>query len=346
MHIVINTLPGSTEAFPHHVVRYLDQVITRIQKEKSAVQFSCLHVLDEASPLPNLPSIESVPPESGLRARFSGSNSVDGLLKKHLADLVVSPLQTALTKTSFPQVLLALDLAAWEGQKGHTANFKDARKACITARHIIVPTEHLRRRCLELFEAPMEKIVVAPPGVADGLSSPTRSVVEKPYIILFYDPLTAPLLATVRAALEKRHKEFPFTQVVVGPALPDEPDQWGPGVVRIEQCPANHLSGLYKEAQFFLYAAPHDGSGLRVLEALATGVPVLAAGSRGVSEVAGDAPIFFNGESMDAFFQSLKRILSEDEQSRAKRVHTGNKIASRYSWDKTMWKVLATLKQP
>ena len=190
----------------------------------------------------------------------------------------------------------------------------------------------------------MEKIVVAPPGVAAGLDSPTHSVVEKPYFVFFYDPLSAPLMATIRKALEKRHEEFPFTQVIVGPTLPDEPRQWGPGVVRIEQCPANHLAGLYQEAAFFLYPAPHDDCGLRVLEALAAGVPVVAAGTRGLTEVAGNAPIYFNGESLDAFFQSLKRVLAEDGQSRGKRIETGKQTAGRYNWEKTMWKVLATFK--
>ena len=74
------------------------------------------------------------------------------------------------------------------------------------------------------------------------------------------------------------------------------------------------------------------------------GVPVLAAGSRGISEVAGDAPIYFNGESMDAFFQSLKRVLSEDGQHRAKRIQTGKQVASRFDWEKTMWKFLAAFK--
>ncbi len=344
MHIVINTLPGAATPFPHHVVRYFAQVLERIQKEKPSVRFSCLHASGESSPFPGLPAIESAPPETGFRVRLSRSDSLDGLLKKHETDLVLSPLQTALPRVALPQVLLALDLALWEGASAPKADIKGTKRACAAAKYIIAPTEHVRRRCLELFEAPMEKIVVAPPGVADGFENPTTSVVEKPYIVIFYDPLTAPLLVNLRAALEKQREKFPFTQVIVGPTLAEEPAQWGPGVVRIEQCPANHLAGLYRESAFFLYAAPHDGCGLRVLEALATGVPVLAAGSRGLSEVAGDAPIYFNGESLDSFFQSLKRILSENAQSRGKRISTGKQIASRYRWDKTMWKVLATFK--
>lgn len=346
MHIAINTLPAANVPFPHHVTRYLDLVLGEIRREKPSLRFTSFHLAGTPNPLPSLPGVESAPVESGLRARFSGGDSLDGLLKKHGVDLVLSPLQTALSRTSLPQVLLALDLAPWEDGNAPSPGIKETKRACAAARHIITPTEHLRRRCLELFEAPMERIVVAPPGVAPGLKESAQSVVEKPYVVLFYDPLTAPLLATIRDALKNRRDEFPFTQVIVGPTLEEEPDQWGPGVVRIEQCPANHLAGLYRESAFFLYAAPHDGSGLRVLEALATGVPVLAAGSRGVAEVAGDAPIYFNGESLDAFFQSLKRILREDGQSRGKRVNTGKQIAGRYSWEKTMWKVLATFKHP
>jgi glycosyltransferase involved in cell wall biosynthesis len=344
MHIAINALPGAFAPFPVHITRYLSQVVAQIQKEKPSVRFSCIATEGDVSPFPAMPVIESPRPESGIRLRLSRANPVDGLLKTNQIDLVLSPLQCAFAKCAVPQVLLALDLDPWESGAISSGGSRDAKAACAAARHIIAPTEHIRRRCLELFEAPMERIVVAPPGVASGLYNPANSVIEKPYFALFYDPLTAPLLNTIRAALAKRPDEFPFTQVIVGPSLPEEPDNWGPGVVRIEQCPDSHLAGLYQQSSFFLYAGPHDGSGLRVLEALATGVPVLAAGSRGVAEVAGDAPIYFNAESLDAFFQSLKRILSEGGQARGKRITTGTQIASRYNWEKTMWKVLSTFK--
>lgn len=345
MHIGINTLPSDSAPFPHHVLRYLTQVIMPIQREKPSIRFSCLHPAGEPPGLPLLPGIAVEPAAGGIRSFLGrGGIQIDALLQQHKIDSVLSPIQTPLLRHAAPQVLLALDLSPWEGGRAGAGNVKNIKRACAQAQHIIAATEHVRRRCLELFEAPLEKIVVAPPGVSAALSEPQGSVVEKPYMVFLYDPLSAPLLSTIRQALEKRQKEFPQTQVVVGPTLPDEPGHWGPRVVRIEQCPDGHLAGLYRQADFFLYPAPGDGSGLRVLEAMAAGVPVLAAGSRGVMEVAGDAPIYFNAESLDAFFQSLKRILSEDGQVRAKRIHTGQQIAARYRWDKTLWKVLSAFK--
>lgn len=345
MHIGINTVPAEGIPFPHHVIRYLSQIITPIRGEKNDLTFSCLHDAEYPAEMPGMPGIPVERPAGGLQAllRRSGS-SLESAIQQNGIDLVLSSIQAPCLKAAMPQILVALDLYPWERGGANAPGFKNTKRACATARHIIAPTEHVRRRCLELFEAPMEKIIVAPPGVSPNLSKPTISVVEKPYIVMFFDPLTAPLLHTVREAMEKRKDEFPQTQVIVGPTLPDEPDNWGPRVVRVEQCPDSHLAGLYREADFFLYPAPDDGSGLRVLEAMAAGVPVLAAGSRGVMEVAGDAPIYFNGESLDAFFQSLKRILSEEKHLRSKRIHTGTQIAARFSWDKSMWKVLTTLK--
>jgi glycosyltransferase involved in cell wall biosynthesis len=344
MHIGINTVSAETGPFPHHVVRYLAQIIAQIPQEKNHLTFSCFHDADVAPPLGGMPGIPVERAGGGFQSLLRRGNNLESALQQHNIDLVVSPIQSPCLKTTVPQILVALDLAPWDRGGAGAPGFKNTKKACATARHIIAPTEHVRRRCLELFEAPMEKIVVAAPGVSPNLSKPTLSVVEKPYVVMFFDPLTAPLLHTVREAMELRKDEFPQTQVIVGPTLPDEPEQWGPRVVRIEQCPDAHLAGLYREADFFLYPAPDDGSGLRVLEALAAGVPVLAAGSRGVMEVAGDAPIYFNGESLDSFFQSLKRVLTEEKQLRAKRIHTGTQIAARFAWDKSMWKVLTTFK--
>lgn len=344
MHIGINTVSPETGYFPHHVIRYLAQIIAPIQRDKNDLTFSCLYDADYRPEMPGMPGIPVERPAGGLQSLLRRGNQLENALQQHGIDLVVSPIQAPCLRSPVPQILVALDLAPWERGGAGAPGFKNAKRACATARHIIAPTEHVRRRCLELFEAPMEKIIVAPPGVSENLSKPTISVVEKPYIVMFFDPLTAPLLHTLREAMEKRKDEFPQTQVIVGPTLPDEPEQWGPRVVRIEQCPDSHLAGLYREAKFFLYPGPDDGSGLRVLEALAAGVPVLAAGSRGVMEVAGDAPIYFNGESLDAFFQSLKRVLSEEPQLRKKRIHTGTQIAARFAWDKSMWKVLTTFK--
>lgn len=345
MHIGINTVSAEAGPFPHHVIRYLAQIIAPIQRDKNDLTFSCLH---DAEYGPEMPGMAAIPVEraaGGLQSLLRrGSNNLENAIQQHNIDLIVSPIQSPCLRPPVPQILVALDLAPWDRGGPGAPGFKNAKRACLTARHIIAPTEHVRRRCLELFEAPMEKIVVAPPGVSPALSKPTMSVVEKPYIAMFFDPLTASLLHTVREAMNKRKDEFPQTQLIVGPTLPDEPESWGPRVVRIEQCPDSHLAGLYREADFFLYTGPDDGSGLRVLEAMAAGAPVLAAGSRGVMEVAGDAPIYFNGESLDAFFQSLKRILSEEPQLRAKRIHTGTQIAARFAWDKSMWKVLTTFK--
>ncbi|MBX3180049.1 MAG: hypothetical protein KF886_22085 [Candidatus Hydrogenedentes bacterium] len=341
MHIGINTLPLDPHPFPHHAHRYLARVLACIRKEKQAIQFSCLHEEGRAPGLPELPAIPLECKPGGLWRR--GGANLDAAIAEHKIDLLLSAIQTPYTGQAVPQVLLALDLFPWDRNPA-APGIKTIKKACAQARHIIAPSEHVRRRCLEVFEASMEKIVVATPGVSTALSEPATPFVEKPYIVFLYDPLTAPLLDKIRAALDARIKEFPQTHVVVGPALPEEPAQWGPRVVRIEQCPDNHLGGLYREADFVLYAGPDDGSGLRVLEGLAAGAPVLAAGSRGVMENAGDAPIYFNGESLDAYFQSMKRILAEGGHARNKRIHTGQQIAARFRWDKTMWKVLSTFK--
>lgn len=345
MHIGINTLPADGIPFPNHVLRYLSQVIACIEKEKASIRFSCIHDAAQAPGLAQLPAIPVEQRSGGLQGLFGrGGGQLDGTLQKHQVDIVFSAIQTPYAGQSIPQVLLALDLAPWDRGGAVASGPRHIKKACAVARHIIAPSEHVRRRCLELFEAPMERIVVAPPGVSPAFTGDASPLVEKPYIVFLYDPLTAPLLDKIRMALDQRKDEFPQTHVVVGPTLPEEPAQWGPRVVRIEQCPDAHLGALYRDAEFFLYPGPDDGSGLRVLEALAAGVPVLAAGSRGVMEVAGDAPIYFNGESLDAFFQSMKRVLAEGGQTRAKRIHTGQQIAARFRWDKTMWKVLSTVK--
>jgi glycosyltransferase involved in cell wall biosynthesis len=78
------------------------------------------------------------------------------------------------------------------------------------------------------------------------------------------------------------------------------------------------VAELYRQAGLFLAPCPVEGLGLSLLEAMATGLPALAADAGGHSEIlAGlDPRALFAADDVDAAAQSL-RALADDESGRA-----------------------------
>lgn len=288
---------------------------------------------------------------SGFGSFLPGRSEVEVAAKKAQVEVLLSPLANAEPGIRLPQVFYTLDLIPWEAPEfvapgDHPANLRTVRKACSQARALVVPSEFLRRRCLELFEAPLNKVLVAPPGLDPVFQRPNDTFVDKPYILIISDALTARSMLTLRDALEQVAKEFPYTFVIAGAGSSAEPEDWGIQAVRIEECPDNHLAGLYQNSEAMLYPAQYDGGGQRPLEALYAGTLVVCPRSGAIPEVAKDAPLYYNPESTGSLVQTLRRALTLDPVERANRIKQGQQCCSNYTtWEKAGWKLLTAFKR-
>lgn len=94
------------------------------------------------------------------------------------------------------------------------------------------------------------------------------------------------------------------------------------------------LEGLYAIAQAFVFPSLYEGFGLPVLEAMRRGVPVGCSDRASLPEVAGDAALLFDPESVEAIHDSLRRLL-EDENLRSRLSAAGPAQADRFDWQTT-----------
>lgn len=282
---------------------------------------------------------------------WSGRNSaLDRAVHESQADVLFSPLESAPPVSSMPQVIYALNIAPWEESAGSAPfkggpSLKTVKRACASAKAIVVPSEYARRKSLELFEAPLDKSIVAAAGVSPTFEKPSPTMIEKPYMVLFSDPLSVKNIPVVRKALNSKRDELPPTLVVAGPGSGSEPEHWGLGVVRIEKIPDNHLAGLYQNSTIFIYPALHDGTAMRVLEALRAGVCVVTPNSGAVTELAGDAPFYYNPESSGSFIQAVRWAMEQSQAKNSERIRLGRRAAAAYSWEKTAWKILSAFRR-
>jgi glycosyltransferase involved in cell wall biosynthesis len=189
------------------------------------------------------------------------------------------------------------------------------------ATRLIAVSERTKRDAIELYGLPPEKITVVPHGV-DPVFSPGDGTHDG--YVLFVGAVQARKdpLAALRAA-----REAGLPLVVAGP--PKEPElvqalRDGGADVRgwVEH---EELAQLYRRAAALVLPSRFEGFGVPVLEALASGTPVVLSDDAALREVAGDAGIY--GDPADG----VRQALAERERWAA----AGLQRARRFTWEET-----------
>jgi glycosyltransferase involved in cell wall biosynthesis len=94
------------------------------------------------------------------------------------------------------------------------------------------------------------------------------------------------------------------------------------------------LRRAYRTADVLLFPSLYEGFGFPVLEAFASGLPVITSGAGGLKEVGGDAAVVVEGRDPAAYVQALDE-LSEDVDRREDLIQKGWARARQFTWQKT-----------
>lgn len=105
-----------------------------------------------------------------------------------------------------------------------------------------------------------------------------------------------------------------------------------PNVKFVGRVPDDVLPALYQGARGFAYLSVYEGFGLPVLEAMASGIPVLTSDKTVLMEIMGDAGIAVDPYSLDAIGEGL-RTLCDDTASVSAFENAGKVRAQDFSWD-------------
>ena len=94
------------------------------------------------------------------------------------------------------------------------------------------------------------------------------------------------------------------------------------------------LHELYRCASALVYPSRYEGFGLPLIEAMASGTPVIAARAGSIPEVVGDAAILLDPDDTAGWTDALTKVVN-DEHLRQQLIGRGLARAGEFTWSRT-----------
>jgi glycosyltransferase involved in cell wall biosynthesis len=104
------------------------------------------------------------------------------------------------------------------------------------------------------------------------------------------------------------------------------------------------LAGFYSMADALLLPSLFESCGLPVLEAMASGTPVVTSNCYGTRELAAGAAVLVDPESVDSIAEGIRSVL-EDTQLRARLIAAGEERSRPFQWRRTAEETLKVLER-
>jgi glycosyltransferase involved in cell wall biosynthesis len=211
----------------------------------------------------------------------------------HFSDWMY-PAQRGGLRTTMVHDLVPLRFPEWVHPKTRRQNLAKYRHATSTCDLIVVNSEFTANDVAERLAFPRERIVVAYPGVDERFRPEGDRADGEPYVLMLGRDDPRKNYSTLAEAVELVHGQRPELQLRA------------PSYVRHDELPA-----LYRVAAVFAYPSFFEGFGIPVLEAMASGTPVVASSHPSLDEACSDVALRADPTDPEALAEKIERALEE-----------------------------------
>ncbi len=219
------------------------------------------------------------------------------------------------------------------------------------ALHVVTVSEFSRRELLEHLSLAEGDISVVPGGVGKEFTPNAadedvllRYGLAKPYVLAVGSRTARKNLSVLERDLVSKLFDRGVTTVTVGGARPQfrQGEVASGEILDLERVPESDLPALYAGAEVLVMPSLYEGFGLPCIEAMASGVPVVASNASALPETCGDAALYANPLDPCEFTAQVMSLLDSDD-SRNQLIERGLARAARFSWAASAEKVDAVL---